>query len=84
MTDGALAGVLEEYDNKSFTYINKGYYIGEVELLTNKFKREFSVMATEDSEVLVLRKKDFKDLMKTFKKEMEEFKEQAYKRQGNL
>lgn len=81
---GCLAGVLEEFDNKDFITIQEGFYIGELELVNSKLKRDFSVQAKADSELLILRRSDWKILNSTFKKEMEEFKDKAEMRQANL
>lgn len=80
---GSLSLVLEEFNNAAFITINEGYYIGEIELLSNKFKRSFSVMAAEESELLILRRVDFKTLMNQFKKELENMTDSASMKENN-
>ena len=66
---GAAAFVLinkEQEEDMPYIYINEGYYFGETEIMADgklNDKREFTVKALEDCEVLVLKK----TVMKKFK-----------------
>ena len=59
---GRINAVLPKYNNFEYLRINAGYFFGELDLLFHNEIRKFSIMAARDSELLVLSKKQFKNV----------------------
>lgn len=62
LKSGKVAAILSKYNDFRFLKIKEGYYFGELDLLFYNEIRKYTFMATKESELLVLSKKQFKNL----------------------
>lgn len=53
--------MLPKYNNFKFLIVKAGYYFGELDILFYNEIRQYTFMASKDSELLVLSKKHFKN-----------------------
>ena len=59
---GKVASILPAFNDFKFLKIKEGYYFGELDLLFYNEIRKYTFMAAKESELLVLSKKNFKNI----------------------
>ncbi len=56
IVNGSVSLVLPEYENAPYVKIQDGYFFGEADIMDGNGLRKFTVMASEDSEMLAISK----------------------------
>ena len=81
---GRVEIVLPEFHNRPFVQITKGHEFGELDFLENITRREFTVRAAHDCELLWLRTEALHSLMEIYYKEVMKFFSQSEQKLDNI